>query len=73
MSDSDKLTQLIHLISGNPADKQDDGLAGDVKQLKDKMIAMEKRDAKLVGIIIGLAVFAGAGVGQALEFLSKFL
>ena len=63
--------ELILLIRGNPMDKKDIGLSGEVAQLRDEMTKMKDRDKVIYGGFLVLIFFAGAGVSPVFEFFGK--
>lgn len=73
MSDSEigsKLTELKNLLSGNPWDKEDDGLCGYVRKLEGRMFSLEKLVWRFVWMgagICALGTCIASAVGLYLE------
>ena len=68
-----KVDKIIDLLQGNEFDDDDKGLIGKVNSLETRMRVMEKRDARLIGLIIGLSVPAGAGISNLLASIAEHL
>ncbi len=67
---SKEVHELILLIRGNPMDKDDNGMAGEVKALRDDIAKMKKRDNILYGIIIGMSFTTGMGIGKLIDLFT---
>jgi len=68
---SREMRDLILLIRGNPMDKNDVGLSGEVAQLRAEITKMKDRDKMIYGGFLVLTFFAGAGVRPVFDFIGK--
>lgn len=69
--DTRAVRELIVLIRGNPMDKNDVGLSGEVSKLRSDITKMKDRDKMIYGGFIVLTFFAGAGVRPVFDFIGK--
>ncbi len=69
--DTRALRELIVLIRGNPMNKNDHGLSGELAELRKDMNKIKNRDLVLYGGFLVLSFFAGAGTIPVFEFFAK--
>lgn len=60
LNQEEKLDLIIKLLVGNPLDKNDDGLIGDVRTTKGRIYKIEVWRTKVVSWAIGVSFGGGA-------------
>ena len=60
LSQEEKLDLIVKLLIGNPLDKDDDGLIGDVRATKSRLYKLEVWKTKVVSWAIGVSFGGGA-------------
>lgn len=64
-----KVDKIIDILSGNDLDRNDNGVVGDVRQLKMRVAKLERWRDRVIYFLIGASFFAGWTIP---DMLSKF-
>lgn len=60
------VNKIMSLLQGNPIDRNDNGMIGDVQNLNSRVNKLERFKTKGIWLIIGLSIGAGWGFGDML-------
>lgn len=67
-----KVDKIIGMLSGNDLDRNDNGLVGDVRQLKLRVAKLERWKDRVIYFLIGASFAAGWTISDLLtRFFSK--
>lgn len=64
-----KVDKIIDMLSGSEFDKNDNGLVGDVRQLKVRVAKLERWKDRVIYFLIGASFFAGWTIPDLLSKL----
>lgn len=62
-----KVDKIIDILSGNDLDKNDNGVVGDVRQLKMRVARLERWKDRAVYLLIGASFVAGWTIPDILQ------
>lgn len=62
-----KVDKIIDILSGNEYDKNDNGVVGDVRQLKIRVAKLERWKDRVIYILIGASFVAGWTIPDILQ------
>jgi hypothetical protein len=62
-----KMDRVINILSGNELDKNDNGLVGDVRQLKLRVAKLERWKERVIYFLIGASFAAGWTVQDLIQ------
>lgn len=66
------VTDMYHILSGNPIDKDSSGMIGDLRAMKKEVYAMKAEIKKYKNYFYALVTLIGVGVLKVIiEFLKK--
>lgn len=68
-----KCDNIILLLSGNPMDKKDHGIVGDVRSQEERLTKLEKLKDKIFWMVVGGCTLGGTGIGAWIATLTKDL
>lgn len=61
------VNSILQIVKGNELDKADQGMVGDIHQLKQRVSVLEKWKDRIVWMFIGMGIPAGIGVMEILR------
>lgn len=60
----EKVNTLLMLLQGNPLDKHDDGLFGEIKKMSERLASLESLKTKVIWIMVGMTGPATYGIAK---------
>jgi hypothetical protein len=62
-----KVDKIINILSGNEFDKNDNGMVGDVRQLKARVAKLERWKDRVIYFLVGASFAAGWTISDLLQ------